>query len=116
MGVKYIFDQAQYNASNVTAFNKLKAYLVGKVAWKTSYNVEDLTQKYFENVFKVYQRVVARSPCRRNEVSRLAVFYRFNETVHSFAVRLLNFSENSRRFVNLFPHQRFSVIHFVSPE
>ena len=52
MGVKYVFDQAQYNASNVTAFNKLKAYLVGKVSWKTSYNVEELTQKYFDNVFK----------------------------------------------------------------
>lgn len=52
MGVKYIFDQAQYNASNVTAFNKLKAYLVGKMSWNTSYNVEELTQKYFDNVFK----------------------------------------------------------------
>lgn len=52
MGTKYIFDQSQYDASNVTAFNKLKAYLVGKVSWKASYDVEELTQKYFDNVFK----------------------------------------------------------------
>lgn len=50
-GVKYIYDQAQYNNLNGTDFYHLKLYLNSRLQWNVNEDIEKLTDEFFENYF-----------------------------------------------------------------
>lgn len=50
-GVKGLYDQTESYMAASTAFGRLKGYLQSKLLWNVNYDVDALTDKFFENVY-----------------------------------------------------------------
>ena len=48
----YLFDQARYNTSALTAFDHLKVYLNSKLAWNVDADYNELIDNFFANYFR----------------------------------------------------------------
>jgi hypothetical protein len=48
----YFYDQGRYQAGSLTSFDNLKVYLSSKLMWNVDADVNQLTQAFFDNVFK----------------------------------------------------------------
>ena len=53
LNVYYVYEQGQAQFGGSTWWTSLKVYLVSKYAWNKNVNQEELTKKFFENVYGV---------------------------------------------------------------
>ena len=82
---QYVFNQGMYNAGNLTAFNKLKAWLNAKLSWDVNADYQALITEYFENyygpassaMYKLFAEV--ETICMANEQSMAGVYAALKE-------------------------------------